>query len=446
MVALLLPSCTGEQEGTGDVWQRDFDAGFKAYQSGNFAAAESFYKKAVKDAAVFGTGDYRLARSQKELGDTYFAQNDYDAARPLYEQSLTIYQRDWQPNMGGEDSRGAALNAAAVLLRLAKIDIARGHADKAEEVLKQAVNIEREQLGSDALLKETTEEYVQLLRAQGRETEARGLIKDVLETESAADVADDSLVNGNWRRVRKSAQSAFYAGNYESSLKLFARALELAQHSNQPENVAVTLQALAKVHAAKHDYAQALKALNRSLSTYRGLKDGTHPQEIAELTADMALIYKEQGRFADSVRAFDAALATYPSKPGSMRLERRWLEELATVYLLDKKYALAQKTIQRKIDIQSGLSAKHNKKLPSDLLILASALAAQNKDAEADAQYEKALDLCAKNESLDQRQLLNLYDSYARFLRQRHRDSEALAIEAKAKSFRADVEKNMVLK
>ena len=100
-----------------NLWETFIKAGMDAYRQGNYAEAEKQFIAAHEEAENFGSEDLRLATSLNNLAELYDNQGKYAKAEPLYQRSLTI----WEKTLGPEHPNVAtSLENYATLLRKLK--------------------------------------------------------------------------------------------------------------------------------------------------------------------------------------------------------------------------------------------------------------------------------------------------------------------------------------
>ena len=76
-----------------DWWHECVEAGRKACDAGDYAAAEKKYLLALKMAQHLGRSDTRMSMTVSCLAYLYAAQGKYDQAEPLYKRELVSVRK-----------------------------------------------------------------------------------------------------------------------------------------------------------------------------------------------------------------------------------------------------------------------------------------------------------------------------------------------------------------
>src|SRR5579884_234260 len=115
------------------AWKADREAGQKALQNKDAAAAEQYFRAALAEANNFSADDYRLAESLTDLGVLYARTGHYAEAEPLVRRVVTIRKGD--PHF--ELEAGCNLLLGFVCGKLGEYQDAEKAYLRAEEVLSR---------------------------------------------------------------------------------------------------------------------------------------------------------------------------------------------------------------------------------------------------------------------------------------------------------------------
>lgn len=155
-----LPVSAAEQD-----WQVLTALGEAALQQKNFTLAEQQFAAALKQADDFKPSDPRLGRSLNNLATVQNALGQTEAAEPLLQRALKI----WQAAPAGNE-----LQLATTLHNLAGIAYGKGDQQAAVELLKQALALREKALPADhAALKRTRKSLATLGQAPARQAAAK---------------------------------------------------------------------------------------------------------------------------------------------------------------------------------------------------------------------------------------------------------------------------------
>jgi tetratricopeptide (TPR) repeat protein len=128
---------TGDQS---QQWTADNDAGLRAMDKGDYAAAETSLEKASQEAESFGPDDPRLSATINNLASAYEKEGKLAKAAAAYERALPLMQKSL-----GEKHTGVAV----VSTNLARVKALQGDYDAAGQYYRQSLGIREKNLGED---------------------------------------------------------------------------------------------------------------------------------------------------------------------------------------------------------------------------------------------------------------------------------------------------------
>jgi tetratricopeptide (TPR) repeat protein len=220
-----------------------------------------------------------------------------------------------------------------------------------------------------------------------------------------------------------------------------------AEASSDPSHVSYIRYGLAQVYQEQQKYTEAESIF------YEQLKDASKlPQpnmQVHSAHMGLARLYNEQKKFAEAEEHYKSALAE-TEKPdrelyGSTAL---WL---ARFYVEQHRYADAEPLFRRMLEIFEA-SHPSDQSIPHYLQELANICDAQEKDAEAEELYRRALKIAEEQDEPEDFLIVRALDELARFCEGRGRYPEAediarrrLAIvEEKIRKHTADLTKRLL--
>lgn len=118
-----------------------------------------------------------------------------------------------------------------------------------------------------------------------------------------------SSSESEWQAYIHEGSRAYHQGQYARAEALLNRALDLAEHFNQPDaRLAESLYNLAEVYRAQGEFGKAEPLYWRSLPITAETVGPEHPDMASGITG-LALLYQAQGRFQEAEPLFNRALA-----------------------------------------------------------------------------------------------------------------------------------------
>jgi tetratricopeptide (TPR) repeat protein len=330
---VLAPSMVSAQSSGTSRWQAGFDAGWEAYQQGQYDEAARLLGVAEQEARGFPGDDPRLAAVSDRLAWVDFARGkrasaiararfalawreahpgapprdvaqslntlaclldalgELDEAEPLYQRALAIEEKVQGP---------AHPNVAALLDNLAALHHTQGHFAQAETFYRRALGI-REKIGSERDLAPTVYNLAVLYYDQGAYLTAEPLFQRALALrEKVLPRADPEVA------ASLSGLASLYARLDQNARAepLFRRALEIletAYGGDHPE-VARCLTKLARVYAAQGDFSRAEPLCRRALAIHEKIPGAAANPGLVETLEDYAVLLRNLNRPEEAAR------------------------------------------------------------------------------------------------------------------------------------------------
>ena len=244
--------------------------------------------------------------------------------------------------------------AASLLERAGRYLRERGQYQRAEELLRSALDIHEELLGAahpSTVI--TLNLLAQLYQIQGRYTEAEGL---------------------------------------------FLRILEICEKQLGPEHldVATSLNNLASLYNAQNRYVDAESLLLRALAIRKSSLGAVHP-DVATNMNELALIYQAQERYEDAIALLENALLIREQALGKDHPEvATIMNSLARLYRTQQNYAKTEALLQETLRIREQALGKNHPDVAAILNDLAALYYAQDRYEDAEPLLQRALLICKK--------------------------------------------------
>jgi Tfp pilus assembly protein PilF len=273
--------------------------GLEAYGRGEYATAESLYRKAIPIWEGSGDGfTAHLGITRMNLGQALAGEGKRPEAAAELQRSVALLRR----SLGIRN-----LNTLTAVNLLAGTELVIGQDADAGALLDEALPIERELYPHDVQLARTLAALACLRIRQDRMAEALPLAEEalMLATKAAGeDDLDTALAYATVAEVHR------IAGRPERALPLYRRAQQIyAKHLGpQHPRVASMLAQQALILIGDGKLASAEKQLNQAMA----ILDYSCPDCAAErwgLEADLGILRARQGKFEDADRLLTASLS-----------------------------------------------------------------------------------------------------------------------------------------
>ena len=188
--------------------------------------------------------------------------------------------------------------------------------------------------------------------------------------------------------IIEQANNAWFQGKYEDAFHLQTRSYHLAKENNFALMQVISLNTAGLLWWTLGDNQKAMIELQKALSSAKALH--VRDDEVATTLNNIGLIFREMGRYAEALKAFEDALAI------DTRLKSRWaiaydLRNQGLTYLLmgeaEKSIPLFQKASRQSAAIGNRINEA------KAYLGLGDAYSTVGKKADAANAYQKALEL-----------------------------------------------------
>jgi len=209
----------------------------------------------------------------------------------------------------GNDGPAQVDYSCASLRSMARIYMASGGYEKAQPFLQRALYLAQGQSASDSEICACMLDLAYLYKSQGKLTEAERMCRSGLELQ------------------------------------------EKIYHENHPY-VAYTLRILSEIYRGQARYQEAQNTLQRAIAIMHGVRPDDDEQ-TAPFNVDMARLLIERGDLASAQAYFDKAITPIEKSYGPEHLyTTKALASLAGLYVLQKRYAEAERLTSRILPVQ----------------------------------------------------------------------------------------------
>jgi CHAT domain-containing protein/tetratricopeptide (TPR) repeat protein len=241
--------------------------------------------------------------------------------------------------------------------------------------------------------------------------------------------------------LTKRFQELFAAGNYPAALVEAQKveAVVKARFGVNHANYSTALNNLAIVYEEQGRYAEAEGIHKRALAIREKALGTDHP-DVAQSLHNLGVVYNDQGKYAEAEGQFKRALAIREKALGARHpLVADTLSGLGVVYEWQAKYAEAEVIHKRALAIREKALGQDHPRVAQSLNNLAMVYEWQGKYAEAEGAHKRALAVREKTLGADDpdvaKSLHNLADLYrleAKYAEAEGLHKRALAIREKA--------------
>ncbi len=285
------------------------------------------------------------------------------------------------------------------LQHLAMLCIRAQDYDRAEQLLKKSLEIEKTVLGDGSPQVAQTMSYLAALYAtrSGQYQNAMALYEQAVQIRTRALGAEHPEVAASLSDLAALYQEQ---GKYQKAEELYRKALRIYEKNygaGHPD-VAGTLTGLADLYRIQGRYAEAEPLYERALAiNSRSL--GPEHITVAMSLNNLAGLYFNEGKYARAESMYSRALALYekvqgPEHPSVATI----LNNLGVVDYREGKYGQAEPILKRALAIRERFLTPDHPEVAQSLNSLAEVYRARGKFAQAEPLYNRAL-------SIDQRML-----------------------------------------
>ena len=325
------------------------------------------------------------------------------------------FQREYRAGIQSAEGQTApSEDLAGALAELGERLIETGRTVDAVDVLEQSLERTGATTGRiSSAAARTMGNLAALYRVQGNAQKALTMA-DRAYSLAQNRVVPDLVVMGHALNTKANVQSDL--GQYERAARLYQRGLVLLEDARGPEHVDVasTRANLASAYLELDRASEAVPHLERALGTFRQRKGARH-REVAYVHYDLAYAYDrlEEGskaaqHYQQAVEILEQVAPEDPDLAFS-------LTGLAMVYRNQGRYADAESLFLRALDILERSQPVDRQAVARNLYYLGVTTRDQGRDAEAHALFERSQKLWEETGGADESMIAQLQRLLAEF-------------------------------
>ena len=315
------------------VAQAQHQLGNIAYQQGDYEEARRLYGESLTIKERLGNQGGR-ASSLGQLGNIAYQQGDYEEARRLYGEVLTTFER-----LGDQGGR------AIILHQLGMIAQAQGDYEEARRLYGESLTIE-ERLGNQGGRASTLHQLGMIAQAQGDYEEARRLYGESLTIKER--LGDQG---GRAITLHQLGMIAQDQGDYEEARRLYGESLTIEERLGDQGGRAITLHQLGNIAYQQGDYEEARRLYGEVLTTFERLGDqGGRASSLGQL----GNIAYQQGDYEEARRLYGESL-TIEERLGDQGGRASTLHQLGNIAYQQGDYEEARRLYGESLTIEERL-------------------------------------------------------------------------------------------
>jgi tetratricopeptide (TPR) repeat protein len=394
----------GPLEGPAAEWTTVYDAGMAAGQRQSYEEAVALFERSWDLSRT----PAEQGASATDLGQTYRHLGRMNEAKFWLERARQAWRTD--PRQGSE--------FAVTSSTLADVYRVTGDYERAEQLLREVLVSPASDPASRGLVRNN---LADLLREEGRSTEALPLFKESLGATGATSAA-------TWKqRVGALIGLADIDRQYrdwDASVDKWNEVLVICRRERDKETEALALRGLGETWLRSGTTARAEPLLRRSLQMMEDNPD-TLPEQIASAHSGMGELYRTENKLTLAENEWSRALQIVRTAFGEAHPQVAWLMEmLSDVYSARKEFVLAREYAARASETMRGSFGEDS--MPVAVALTNQALVEQRaSNLEAAAKdYERAIGIARIHPEHRSLQVV-MIQRYAELLKAMHRSREA---------------------
>lgn len=354
------------------AWNKYTMDGARAYESGNFGAAQRNFEQSLAEAKKFGANDIRLATSLTNLGVLYSFRGHNAKAGPLFEQAVRIKQKV----LGGDN-----YDTVAAVAKLCQFHLKNNPA-KAEPICNRVVGYVDSKLKEKREIALSFEALNKFYRRHKELEEAEIFVKQAESQTTKATTGSylelavlvDGLA-GSCKDVKK----------FQPAEQLYKRALAL-RHGVLPKDhmaIASSLENLGKLYCDEGRYHMAEPLYRRAMEISKSTLGACRPETFAKIDG-LGQCLISLSKLAEAKSLYQDALSSFESAYGkSSKYVMDCQVQLGHICIKQGNGGQAAQYYGDAVKISEKLNGPRHASLSSLLDCYAGALARANRQSEA---------------------------------------------------------------
>jgi len=384
------------------TWQDNVLKGSEAIQLGHYPDARRFLLVALEDSKRFDANDLRRAQTKAVLANLYDLQGEIKLAGPLYEESRAILEAN-----GGTGKPFLAF----VLDGLGEVRLEEARWAEAEQLLQQSKALHVELDGESSPVTMTAVRHLaELYACLRRDHEAENLLQQAIAVFRKSDhpgaLASSLATLGHLYVMQGRHDLAEPALKEAVTLNM-----RLGDHHPALADALLNLAVIYRVES-KTDRAEPL--LRKVAKIYSDAGD----PHLAGALSEMGLIALQHSKYAIAGANLKQALEILTKTFGPEHVSVGLVEaSLAEVYLKERDYSKAELFIRGSLEKERRSLGEASFEVARSLLIAAQIEEKQNRRAEADTDFRRAVALYERVIGNDHPESLHARELYSRFVK-----------------------------
>jgi tetratricopeptide (TPR) repeat protein/CHAT domain-containing protein len=336
---------------------------------------------------VFGPDHYDITTKLNELAIIHYRQGEYAEAESLFLRALKILEGTLGPDHA---------DVAGMLNNLASLYETQDKYTEAESFYTRARNIYEKILGPNSLEVATLlNNMAGLYKEQTKYAEAESLYKRALEIRESASPPDYAKVAGSLNNL-----ASFYdeQAKYTEAESHYSRAVAMMEKATGPHHpdLAIVLGNLGEFYRRQGKYDKAEPLARRALEIDEKVLGPEHPYVASDLMS-LGELYRVQGKYVEAEPLFKRAITINEKAMGPKHGNvARALNFLAELFFDQGRYSEAEPLFQRSLSIREEVLGPEHPRVATALNSLGGLYSYQGRYAEAEVLYRRAITIDEK--------------------------------------------------
>jgi len=311
------------------TWEQLQHDGTDAVDTGEYWIAEPLLTKAVIQAGIFGFADLRLAKSMGELGRLYAVRGRFTDAEPYLEEQLFIKE-----NALGRDSD----QIIPAIGSMCRFYLLYGTASKADPLTEDILSFVEGKLRDPLPLAQKKVTFQKGVPLEGWAGTAAPAMRDP--------VIDWAITCDDLGEIYRGR------GNLDLAERLFKAALTIKSTvlGNEHLSLANSYDSLGEICLARGDNAMAESFFRDALGCTEKILPPENPEVYARLDK-LARCLIKLGKNPQAEELYLRAQSFWKVEPSNCGNEARALFALGSLYVDERKYAMAVPVLQQALQL-----------------------------------------------------------------------------------------------
>lgn len=453
-MALLGGGCSLEATSPEQRWQKTYDKAFVEQSGKKWEKAQASYESALVIARKIDPKGKRAADTLLPLGELAIRTNEPDKAIAYLLEAKAIYERLWNPELGGVNNRDNAIYLARILLNYGTALYRQKKLNQAQNIIKKARHIAEVAPAPDHVTHEIMSLQSKIAKALGQ-AEASEKLSDganLFDTPVDGKNADDTR-NMTWQQLVEAGDEAVAALNFDNANTMYEKAKNRLERDNQGGfALGRVYLSMGILYDTRREYEKAERALTKALRILRvneALPARANTRYYtSEAMERLAAVLNHTNRLEQARELYQQTIEIerrLKHDNNFRRRERRLMEALADVYKKSGQYPECQRLLKEKIAIELPLYGNKTKKLGYNYRELGNVCVLAGQNAEAAEYFDQSMKVLERCPDVNPGDKLEVYDSYATVLEKMGKSDQAMTLRKKAEDLETSIVKQLHL-